>query len=40
MDITVESFSESAADVAREAAKDVTVEAAVEICFILLLVFN
>ena len=40
MNITVESFSESDTEVAREDAKDATVEAAVEICFILLLAFN
>ena len=40
VNITVESFSESAADVASEVARVVMVEVSVAICFMLLLVFN
>ena len=40
MNIAVESFSESAADVASGVARVVMVEVSVEICFMLLIVFN
>ena len=40
VNIAVESFSESAADVASGVARVVMVEVSVEICFMLLIVFN